>query len=130
MSFIVLTGHVVAGLRIALVLFAVMSLFATRVGVEMNGSLAWHRRRAWIMLSIAVVVYSPAHAAWALGHAIPLAISRILDGLTTLAACGAFIHLLAGHAIERGVSWHQARRGMVTNVGVVIAFVGAVCLTR
>ena len=128
MSFLSLSGQLVAGLRIALILFAVMSLLAVHADAREEEALGWHRKRAWLMISLAVVIYSPAHAAWAMGHAPPDWVARVLDVLTTAAACISFIHLLAARGLALGLSAARVRRGVITNLGVMVAIVGAACL--
>jgi hypothetical protein len=117
MMIVDMLGQLTAGLRLALVLFAAMALTA-RV------------RGAWALLSASVIAYSPAHAAWLLGHPAPRIVSTAMDSVATSLACAAFIWRLATSAIERGLSMPRVRRGVYVNIAVALLVVGAAWLTR
>jgi peptidoglycan/LPS O-acetylase OafA/YrhL len=122
-------GHIAAGCRIALILFAVMTLLATH---RPDGATLADRVRARgsVMLGLSILVYSPAHAAWLLGHSAPPLVSRWLDVIGTMLALGCLIALLAGRGLKRGLSPRRVRRGVYMNVAVALSIVGAAWLTR
>lgn len=117
MTIIEVLGQLTAGSRLALVLFAVMLLHA-RV------------RGAWALLAASVLAYSPAHAAWLLGHPAPRMLSTSMDLIASTLAVVAFIRRLAETALERGLSQQRVRRGMLANLAVALLVVGAAWLTR
>ena len=84
----------------------------------------------WALLAWGIVLYSPAHAAWLLGHPTPTIMNRALDALASALACAAFIKVLAYRGLMRGLSWQRVRRGIVVNNLIVVATVGATWLTR
>lgn len=125
-----------AGFRLALVLFAAMSLLTT--GRWQPDALTDARRLqaqrlnalGWGLMAWGIVLYSPAHAAWLLGHPTPPVFNRGLDALASALACAAFIKVLAYRGLMRGLSWQRVRRGVVVNNLIVVATVGATWLTR
>lgn len=131
-----LFGQLAAGFRLSLVLFAVMSLLTS--GKWQPDALTAARRMqaqrlnalGWSLLAYGIVLYSPAHAAWLLGHPTPKVVNRGLDALASALACAAFIKVLAYRGLMRGLSWQRVRRGIVVNNLIVVATVGATWLTR
>lgn len=125
-----------AGFRLSLVLFAAMSLLTS--GKWHPDALTAARRMqaqrlnalGWALLAWGIVLYSPAHAAWLLGHPTPKVMNRALDALASALACAAFIKVLAYRGLMRGLSWQRVRRGIVVNNLIVVATVGATWLTR
>ena len=125
-----------AGFRLSLVLFAAMSLLTS--GKWQPDALTAARRMqaqrlnafGWALLAWGIVLYSPAHAAWLLGHPTPTIMNRALDALASALACAAFIKVLAYRGLMRGLSWQRVRRDIVVNNLIVVATVGATWLTR
>ncbi|GEM_PF-5714911 len=136
MTLIAIFGQMAAGFRLALVLFAAMSLLT--VTAWSPEALTDARRmtaqrlnaRAWTFLATSVLAFSPAHAAWLLGHPVIPVVNRAMDALASGLACMAFIKLLAFRGLMRGLSWPRIRRGIRVNMGIMVAVVGAAWLTR
>ena len=123
-----LLGQLTAGLRAGLILLAVMSLLSGPLR-EGDTLLDRWRARGALLLAVAVILYSPAHAAWLLGHPMPRLASRALDMIATGMSIGTFLYLLAGRALRRGLSAARVRRGTIVNVGLVLAIAGATVWT-
>lgn len=115
---IVALMHLAAGLRLALIVFAVMCF------------LAWHREgqihRSWLLMAAAILCYSPAHASWLLGHPWRREVSTALDALGSGLGCLAIIARLAHLAGQRGISEGRIRRGVIVNLAVLLILVGVV----
>jgi hypothetical protein len=128
-------GQLTIGLRFALTLFAAMSLLVPPlIGEPVNAASIitidrWRLRGA-NMLAFAILLYSPAHTAWLMGHAPDPLVSRSLDALATGLCCICFIHWLAARALKRGVSMRRVRRGAWANAMVMVSFVGTAWLIR
>ena len=130
MSVLQIISQITAGFRIALILFAVMALLAWYANGGEKTALERYRRRSWGLLSVSVLAYSPAHAAWLMGHPFDRIASHCMDGVASAAACGCFIMLLASRGLMRGLSEARVRRGIHVNLFVLAASVGAAWLTR
>lgn len=111
-----------AGLRLAMTFFAFMCF------------LAWHRKHSlhssWLLIAGAIVLYSPAHASWLMGHPWQKGLSTGLDALACGLVCWAMIARLAYLGVERGLSPKRVRKGVYMNVLILTGFVGAAWLTR
>lgn len=129
MTTIDILGQTVAGLRLALVLFAVMSLIAIQPAHE-RSPLEWYRARTWTLLALAIIAYSPAHAAEALHRPFPPIVNRTLDAVSTTLACACLINLLAARGLMRGLSERRVSRGIAVNLVVLACVVGSAWLTR
>lgn len=129
MSEVATLSHIAAGCRIALILFAVMTLLATH---RPEGATLAEKVRSIgsMLLALSILAYSPAHAAWLLGHSAPPMVSRWLDVVGTTLALGCLMALLAGRGLKRGLSPQRVRRGVYMNVAVALSIVGAAWLTR
>lgn len=130
MTWLQMFGQVAAGLRLGLVLLAVMSLLARYRASPEPTPADRYKSRAWTLLAAAILTYSPAHAASLLGRAAPEIASRALDALGTAMCCASLIYLLAARGLLRGLTPERVRRGMAMNLAVVLATVGAAWLTR
>lgn len=120
-----LSASIAAGSRLALILFAVMSGLAwIKNRGEVTALERW-RRRGWMFLSIAALAASPLRAALFLGFAISVAAENITDAIATSACSACFICSLASRGLMRGMSEQRVRRGVIANVVVLLAFVGA-----
>lgn len=134
---VALFAQVAAGLRVALFLFAAMSLLTKprrRSPFDENWLLQLelahkHNARAWSLIAWAAVLFSPLQSALLLGHPAPALVARAADVAVSAMGCAGFVQLLAarGHAI--GLSPERVRRGELTNLGVALALVGAIWLT-
>ncbi|WP_404713208.1 hypothetical protein [Sphingomonas sp. MMS24-J13] len=122
-----LTSTLIGG-RSALVLLALMALFAWSRSPRSVSALDWHRSATWGLISLAVLLFAPSHLAWLLGHPFPLVVARSLDLAAVLTTCAALIFLLATRALIRGVSLVRVQRGMAANVSVVAGFILAAWL--
>ena len=132
-----MAGQLAAGLRMALVLLAVSSLHTLAAKEQVSddapemipAALVVAERklhaRAWLMFSLAVLAFSPLHAAWLLGRPAGLLYSKVGDVFASALACGAFVQLLATRGHARGLSVERVRRGAIANIatiaGVVLA---------
>lgn len=123
-------GQLAAGLRLALVLFAVMALLSsvrTDEQVDVHDRLkSW----AWTLIAVAVVFFSPVRAATLLGRPTSEWLIRIGDVGASGLSCGAFILLLAARAIRRGLSTARVIRGAAVNIAILFATVGTAWITR
>ena len=130
MTALQIVSQITAGFRVALILFAVMAMLAWYANGGEKTALERYRRRSWGLLSISVLAYSPAHAAWLMGHPFAKIISHLMDAAASAAACGCFITLLASRGLMRGLTEARVRRGVHVNLFVLAASVGAAWLTR
>ena len=130
MTTLQMIGQLTAGLRFALILFAVMAMLAWYANGGEKTLLERYRRRSWGLLSVSVLAYSPAHAAWLMGRPFDKLVSHSMDLVASAAACGCFIALLACRGLMRGLSESRVRRGIHVNLFVLAASVGAAWLTR
>ena len=129
-------AQLAAGLRGALILFALMILLTS--GRWQPDAISPARRlkaqrlnaTGWTLMASAVIAYSPAHAAWLMGHPTPPVLNRILDVVGTALACFSFVKVLAYRGLMRGLPWSRVFRGMLVNNAVILAMVGAAWLTR
>lgn len=119
-----------AGLRMALILFAVGALLAWVRGRGVHELADVYRGRAWALMAAAVVAYSPAHAAWLIGRPLPAVWSRPMDLIGTGLACASFVLIFAARGLERGLTAQRARRGMIVNLGVALAMAVSTWLFR
>ena len=126
-----MAGQLAAGLRMALVLLAVSSLHTLAAKDEeaaelldpIPAALVYAERklhaRAWLMFSLAVLAFSPLHAAWLLGRPAGLLFSKVGDVFASALACAAFVQLLATRGYVRGLTAERVRRGVVANVAAI-----------
>lgn len=96
--------------------------------------LAWHKEKglhySWLLVALAIVLYSPATPPWPMGHPWRREISTDLDALACGLVCWAMIARLAYLGVERGLSRQRVRNGVYVNILVLIGLVGAAWLTR
>jgi len=136
MAFAAALAPIAAGFRVALTLFAVMSLLSTTrwapdaVSAARRMQAQRLNKVAWSLVAIGVLLYSPIHAGWLLGYPAPRVVNRALDMIASALACAAFIRVLAYRGLMRGLSWPRVRRGMRVNVMIVGAVVVTACLVR
>jgi hypothetical protein len=129
-------SQIAGGFRLALSLFAVMSLLSISHWVPdaVTDARRMQAQRlnkvAWTLVAASVLTYSPAHAGWLLGHPTPAIVNRALDMLASALACAAFIRVLAYRGLMRGLTWQRVRRGMRVNILIVLAVLVAACLAR
>lgn len=129
-------SQLAAGFRLALCLFAVMSLLSTsrwapEAITDARRMQAQHLNKvAWTLVAASILIYSPAHASWLMGHPTPQVINRALDMAASGLACAAFIRVLAYRGLMRGLTWQRVRSGMRVNIAIVGAVVVAACLAR
>jgi type II secretory pathway component PulJ len=129
-------SQLAAGFRLALVLFAVMSLLST--SRWMPDAVSDARRMqaqrlnkvAWMLVAVSILIYSPTHASWLMGHPSPPIVNRALDMIASGLACAAFIRVLAYRGLMRGLTWQRVRWGMRVNILTVGAVLVAACLAR
>ncbi len=123
-----LLAPVAAGLRMALVLFAVLVLVSgVRMAPTETHPAAYRaNRRGWSLVALATLIRSVPRAASLLE---PGSVSQLLDRLTEIAATGlaaaAFILLLAARARVRGFAERQVRRGVAVHWLIVAGFIAA-----
>ncbi len=141
---IVFLAETTAGLRIALVLFAVMTLVGrpsllaevapdrlSLVGrIEARRRARILQRRAWTMMAWAVLGYSPAHAAWLLGTPWPRILSATGDVVASTLACCSFAALIAARGSALGLSIERVRRGMAVNAAVTLVMIVVAWISR
>lgn len=129
-------SQMAAGFRLALTLFAVMSILSTSrwspdALTDARRMQAQHLNKvAWTLVAISVLIYSPFHAGWLLGHPTPPIVNRALDMVASGLACAAFIRVLAYRGLMRGLTWQRVRRGMRVNILIVGAVLVTACLAR
>lgn len=131
--------HLAGGLRIALALFAAMSLLTRARPRFADDPAFWlgqietaHRlnARGWALIAVAALCFSPFQTALLLGRPAPLLWSRIGDVAASGLGCAAFVCLLAARGAMIGLSADRVRRGILTNVLVALLLVGMTWLTR